>query len=293
MSSTLTRKVAGLVAVAAAAAAVAIAAPAAGASTLSVSTARTLAHRLVVKQRQKRPLLFARLGHAVRHSSQRIDFGYSDRSTDNVLCTARIVVVQSGSSRHADLTGARCNGISSEVLGYESAARRLARYVADHASALRRSLRRYKRSLATCDQVAVPQSRAKDVDLLVAAGGTHALYAPIRSRLDTFSNDLHAVHATNPRLTRGLDAWDKALALVDELPAAAADPCAAVKRWADDNYSSDTAPADFGELKVEQKQLADEVTVLDQTAHYLFERGVLTRPAAAFSPSGLVAIAER
>ena len=79
--------------------------------------------------------------------------------------------------------------------------------------------------------------------------------------------------------------------LFDSLPAAAADPCHAVKKWSDNGFSSDTAPADFGELKVELSQFAAQSRALDQVSKYLDDAGVRPTPARAFAPNGLLALA--
>ena len=101
----------------------------AAASTLTVSQARALAKKIVAKQRKQRSLVFTQLGDPVRKSSSRIDFPYRDRSTSNVLCTARIVVVGNSSSRRADLKDSSCHGIPSDVLAFERASRALAHSV--------------------------------------------------------------------------------------------------------------------------------------------------------------------
>ena len=95
----------------------------------------------------------------------------------------------------------------------------------------------------------------------------------------------------DPDLVRGLKAWDRVLVLFDSLPSAAANPCGAVRTWADNGFSSDTAPADFGELKVELDQVAAQSRVLDQTSKYLDHAGASRGPARAFAPHGLLALA--
>ena len=264
----------------------------AAASTLTVSQARALAKKIVAKQRKQRSLVFTQLGDPVRKSSSRIDFPYRDRSTSNVLCTARIVVVGTSSSRRADLKDSSCHGIPSDVLAFERASRRLAHSVSgDLGKKVRKSRRHYKSSLKQCDSVSVPRSRRGDVHLLVKAGGVWAFYSPLRSRLGSFTTDLHNVDTADPDLVRGVKAWDRVLVLFDSLPAAAANPCGAVKTWANNGFSSDTAPADFGELKVELDQVAAQSRVLDQTSKYLDDAGAFPGPARAFAPNGLLALA--
>ena len=291
--STWTRKVAApLAAVAAVAALSAVGTAEASAATLTVQQARALAQKIVAQQRHKRSLVYTQLGDPIRKSSSKIVFAYRDRSTSNVLCTARIVAVATSSGRRADLKSSQCNGIAGDVLAFERASRSLVHSVRVELGAkVRKSRRHYRSSLAVCDQVSVPRSRRGDVKLLVNAGGVWAFYSPLRSRLGTFSSQIDNVSTGDPNLVRGQKAWDKVLVLFDSLPAAAADPCHAVKKWSDNGFSSDTAPADFGELKVELSQFAAQSRALDQVSKYLDDAGVRPTPARVFAPNGLLALA--
>jgi hypothetical protein len=296
MSSTWTKRVAApIVAVAATLLLVlgASEAAAADSGTLSVKSARKLAQKIVKKQHRERDLIFARLGKPHRRSSKRIDFPYADRSTENVLCVARIVVVQTGSERHADLTGAKCHGIPSEILSYEKITRSLATYVDGHRADVRKSQRDYDKSLATCDGIVVPTGRAKQVDLLLNMGGERAFYAPLRDRLGTFATRLRDVGGEDPSAVRGIDAWDAVLIVFDELDPVLADPCPAIRQWSDDGWTDDTAPVDFDELKVERHELRGETKTLKEVAAYLADAGLRQRIAAAFAPAGLRAIVRR
>ena len=286
MTRTWTRTVAALLVAAATAALLAVGAgTAAASSTLSFSKARHLAERLARQQREKRSLRFTELGHAHRVSSSRIDFRYADRSTDNVLCRATIVVVQTSDSRHADLTDVACHGIPSEVLSYERVTRHMRSDVKDRAGDVSRSVHDYDSSLGRCDGIVVPKKRRSQVDLLFKLGGTRAFYTPLRPALDRFNTALHDVHGEDPRTTRGVDAWDRTLVLLDELPDVTADPCPAVKKWAKHGFSSDSAPADFGRLGVIRKQFGVQEQVLDEVAHHLRDSGVYPKIAAAFTPA--------
>ena len=113
-----------------------------------MSAARHLAHKLEAEQRHKRSLVFTELGSAIRRSSTRIDFPYRDRSKSDVLCTARIVVVQTGSKRSADIKGVHCNGIPSEILSFEQVTRTLSHAVKQAAPDARKSLHEYDKSLS-------------------------------------------------------------------------------------------------------------------------------------------------
>jgi hypothetical protein len=300
MPSTWTRKVAAPVAAIAAAALFAGGSQAAAntpalhqaasGGRLSVHTARTLANRLAAKQRRQRSLVFAEVGRATRRSSSRIDFSYRDRSTSDVLCTARIVVVQTGSSRSADIRGAACKGIASEYLRFEKLSRDLSHSVSDKAGKVQKSLRHYSKSLAKCDNVVVPKSRRKDVAMLIESGGVYAFYRPLRMRLGDYVQSLHDVNAGDPVLVRGVEAWDRTLVLIDALPAASADPCGAVRQWSANGFSSDSAPADFGQLKVLRSDMGTEGGKLDDGAKHLLEEGVVRHAATAFSPKGLLAL---
>jgi hypothetical protein len=290
MPSMWTKKVAApITAAATAAALLAAGGSVAGASetSLSVHQARHLAHKLVVKQRRERSLVFTHLGKPKRRSATRIDFAYADRSTADVLCTARIVVRQTSGSRHAELTGARCHGIPSDVLGYERATRRLAESLPDFDGKVRKSVGRYDRSVADCDYVAVPKNRAKDVDVLMATGFVYAFYNPLRSRLGSFVTALEDVHAGDPTLISGQESWDNFLIIFDELDPATHDPCAAVKEWAANDWSDDSAPADFDELTVERDQLNAEGRNLVRVAKHLAEAGARRRTAVFFAPHAI------
>ena len=294
MRSTWTRKVAApVVAVAVGALLVAGGSQAAASSgTLSVSVARHLAHKLEAKQRRERSLVFIELGKPHRRSSTRIDFPYRDRSTSDVLCTAKIVVVQTGSKRSADLRGAACHGIASEILGFERATRAVKHAVTDAAPDVRKSFDRYDKSLSQCDKVVVPKSRRDDVNLLVRAGGVAAFYLPLTTTLDDYDTALHDVHGHDPSMARGVQAWDKTLVLRDELPPAAAHACRAVRNWAANGFSDSSAPANFDELKVVVHQFKVQSKVLDKTARYLADQGAVAKVARVFAPAGMLALVD-
>jgi hypothetical protein len=289
MPSKWTRKVALPIAAAAAASLVALVAPGASAAsgTLSFHTARHLAQKLEAKQRRERSLRFTQLGHATRRSSQRIDFDYRDRSTSDVLCDAVIVVVQHSDHRAADIRDAHCHGIPSEILLYEDVTRDLRHAAKKRAAEVRNSLVDYDQSLRACDYIVIPRSRVDEVDVLFDTGATRAFYRPLRGKLDDFDQALHDVNGEDPAMKRGVDAWDRTLVLLDELPAATADPCAAVKQWADDGWSDDTAPADFSKLKVVHHQFRVQEKVLNKAAAHLDDEGVVRHVAQTFAPRGL------
>jgi hypothetical protein len=292
MRSTWTRKVALPIAAVAAGALIAAGGSEAAASngSLSVSAARQLAHKLEAKQRRERSLVFIELGKPHRRSANRIDFPYRDRSTSDVLCTARIVVVQTGSKRSADLADVTCKGIPSEILDFEKATRDLRTAVTEAAPEVRKSLHRYDGSLSQCDKVVVPKRHRDEVDLLVRAGGVAAFYAPLRTTLDSFDTALHDVNGFDPSMVRGVKAWDRTLVLVDQLPAAANHACRAVREWAANHFSKDTAPADFEELAVVLHQFRVQSKVLDGTARYLAKQGAVARVAKVFAPAGILAL---
>jgi hypothetical protein len=254
---------------------------------LSVRAARRLARRLEAKQHEQRLLLFTDLGRPRRRSPQRIDFSYRDRSASDVLCRARIVVVQDGDSRRAAFRNVRCNGIASQYLDFEKAARDLGKAVRRRASDVRESIRGYERSFRECDDVVVPRDRRDEFDLLVFAGLDYAFYTPLRDRLGRFVRTLREVRPGDPVLARGVLAWDRILALVDALPAAAADPCAALREWADGGFTDETAPADFDALRVTRRHLYREQRKLYQTVNRLLFKGVLERAASTFTPNDL------
>jgi hypothetical protein len=284
MPSTWTRKVAApIVAVATLALLATGAGPAAAsANVLSVKTARHLAQKLERKQRAERSLKFTHLGHAHRRSSSRIDFPYRDRSTKDVLCNATIVVVQSGSERNADLRDIACHGIPSEILAYEKATRKVRHAARKAKSDVEKSVLDYNRSLGKCDGLVVPRKHRDEVSLLFATGYTRAFYAPLRSALNDFNDALHAVHGQDPRMVRGVDAWDRTLVLLDELPDATKNPCKAVRKWADNDFSQDSAPADFAELRVIHKQFFVQGKILSETAKHLADEGAFPAIAKAF-----------
>jgi hypothetical protein len=273
--------------------------PAAAASgdTLSVKAARKLAHELEAKQREQRSLVFQQLGKAARKSSTRIDFPYRDRSTKDVLCTATIVVtqrgtVQTGRHRSADLRDIHCHGIPSEILAYEDATSALRQWVKSHRQDVQDSLDRYDQALPACDRVAVPKERRSQVNLLIREAQVAAFYRPLRARLDQFVTALHDVNGQDPTMLRGIKAWDRTLVLVDQLPPATAHPCRAIKQWADNGFTDQTAPANFDELKVIRQQLRAQSDILDESAAYLDDQGVLRKVAPVFAPSGILALVD-
>ena len=271
-------------------------AQAATSSTLKTSTARTLAQKLVDQQKRERSLIFAELGKAHRRSATRIDFGYRDRSTDNALCLAQIVVVQtqSGGKTHraADIRNAKCHGIPGFILDVEDLTRALRNDVKAAKPTVLESLDRYDKSLPTCDRVVVPQDRRDEANLLVRAAGVAAFYRPLRVRLGEFDDDLHALETTDPNIERSQNAWERVIVLVDELPPAADHPCRALRTWSDNGFSDDTAPADFGELAVVIQQFKVQYGVLKSVAGYLDDQGVVPRVARAFTPLGLLALVD-
>jgi hypothetical protein len=287
MPSTWTRKVAAPIAAVATVALLVAGAGEAAASGdhLSVTTARHLAQKLANKQRQERSLRFTHLGRPHRRSSSRIDFDYRDRSTKDVLCNATIVVVQTSDSRSADMKDVACDGIPSEILSYEKVTRTMRNRARKALDDVRKSEDDYDKSLDPCQGLVVPKSRRDEVSLLYTIGATRASYAPLRGDLDDFNDALHDVHGQDPRMVRGVDAWDRTLVLFDEFPDATADPCKAVRKWAKNDYSSDSAPADFAELRVIRKQLRVQFKILGETAHHLAEEGAVPKVARAFDAS--------
>jgi hypothetical protein len=291
MPSKWTRKVAApIVAVATLALLAMVAAPAGADAALSVKTARHLAQKLADKQERERSLKFTHLGGAHRVDSNRVDFPYSDRSSKDVLCKATIVVEQTSDRRSADLRGVRCDGIPSEILAYEKVTRKMRHRVRERADDVRDSAEALERSLGKCDKITVPRNRRDEVELLVDLGRTRAFYAPIRGVLDDFNVALHDVHGEDPRMTRGVDAWDRTLVLFDELPNATRRPCNAVARWAEHDFSDDSAPADFDELKVIRQQFKAQEKILNETARHLGDAGAFPAIARAFAPIGLEAL---
>lgn len=266
------------------------AAPAAADSALTFKSARHLAQKLADKQEQKRSLKFARLGHADRVSSNRIDFAYADRSSDDVLCNATIVVEQSGDHRTAELRDVECDGIPGEILAYERITRKMRHRARGQAKAVRQSVDDLERSLGKCDKVVVPRNRRDEVEVIVDLGRTRAFYAPLRATLDKFNIALHDVHGEDPRATRGIDAWDRTLVLIGQLPPATKRPCKAIAKWAENDFSDDSAPADFTQLKVIRQQFGAQEKILNEASDYLGEAGVFPAIARAFAPRGLRAL---
>lgn len=293
MASTWTRTVAAPIAAAVAGMLIAAGGAQAASGTLSVSTARALAHKLEAKQRKQRSLVFTELGKPARRSATRIDFPYRDRSTRNVLCTGRIVVKQSGSHRSAELVDPSCHGIPSEILAFERATRHLRSAVTGAAPDVRASLERYDSSLSRCDDLVVPRDRRADVDLLLRAGGVAAFYRPLRATLDDFDTALHDVNGFDPTMVSGVKAWDKTLVLRDSLPAAANHACRAVRDWAANGFSKDTAPADFDRLAIVMRDFGPQYARLDEVVRYLHRQGAVKKVAAVFSPRGILALIDK
>src|SRR3954469_1772124 len=133
---------------------------ASAATPLKAKDARTLAHKLAVKQVRGRDVVSFHIFGAKRANAGTIAFSYDDRSSDNVYCTAAIVVTKRAKGNRTVYTarfrGQKCKGIPSEVLGVETATRDTVRALRGTTVATADSLKSLESSVKRCRNLAVP-----------------------------------------------------------------------------------------------------------------------------------------
>ncbi|MDQ3935681.1 MAG: hypothetical protein M3340_13735 [Actinomycetota bacterium] len=263
----------------------------AGAATLTESAARKLATKLARATARGRDAQSWYLSQAVKVRRNRVVFVYNERSRDEVFCRARLVVEQSALRRRAFLTDSRCAGIPDEALRIERATKAMIRAAAGQQAEMRRSYRRYLRDLRGCEGLVVPRSRHDEVRWLYDAGELHAIFDPILTHLDGFVTALQDIQPEDPEVLRGVVSWRRLLTVLAALPAETARPCTAVRAWAGNAYSSETAPVDFEELRTALEALRRHNRAILRAAERLSALGFSRSALPGFTPDGLAIFA--
>jgi hypothetical protein len=263
----------------------------AGAAPLEGSDARRLALKLARQTAVERNAQSWQLSQALKVRPSRITFEYRERSRDEVFCKARLVVEQSSTRRRAFLAAARCAAIPAEALAIERATRAMIRSAEGQAPEMQRSHRRYRRDLRGCEGLVVPRSRHDEVRWLYDAGELHAIFDPLLPHLDGFVTALQDIRPEDPELAGGVAAWRRFVTALAALPVETARPCTAVRTWAGNAYSSDTAPVDLEELRLALEALRRDDRRILRTAVRLGALGVSPRILPGFTPDGLAVFA--
>jgi hypothetical protein len=258
---------------------------------LSYRTAKGLAKRLAEKQVRGRHIVSFHLRKTKRVSATRFAFAYDDRTTDNVFCTARLIVSSSTSGRRttirARFSGQSCGGIPTEVLEFEALTRRAQRDLRANTAATVDALDTVKASSRRCRAVGVPGSRTRDAQSLFDIALVEALERPNDAAVGNFVNGLLDVEASNATLASGGAAWADYLATIRALPQVD-DPCAALKTWARSGYAADAAPIDFAAYRALDRRAGLDRRRINRTAAFMALAGVFPNAAIGFTPDGLL-----
>lgn len=257
---------------------------------LTEKTALPIATKLAKQVATKRKVRSWQLSDALSVRPNRVVFMYSDRSRDEVFCTARLVVEQSSSRRNAFLTAPRCRPIPPEALAMERATSALLRAVQGQATDVRSSIRGYEKDIEDCEGLVVPRSRHEEVDLLYEAGQLKAAFDPLLIHLDAFVTRLQEIQPEDPELLRGVVWWRRLVTALAALPEVTERPCDAILTWADTNYSNDTAPVDFPSLVASINGMERQERGILRAASRLSELGISQRIVPGFTPEGLLVI---
>lgn len=258
---------------------------------LNVKDARKLARKLAAKQVSGRNVVSFHVFRAKRTSSNVIAFGYDDRTTANVYCTARIVVTQrvgpKRTVRTARFRGQRCKRIPADVLAVETATRNTVRALRGSEIATADSLSAFEASVKRCHSLAVPAARRAAVSAVLDVALVEALEGPNDSALGEFVNELGAINTTNATLRAAIAGWADFVAAVRSLPSIP-DPCATLQNWAQAGWAADQSPIDMnGYRALNQRAETDQVAIA-KAARYLAASGVFPRTVVQFTPKGLL-----
>jgi hypothetical protein len=295
----MTRKVtltAALLALAASAVATSPAAAAAPAGTsvhaaafkpLTEATARRIALRLARGVARERDVVSWQLSDAIKVRSNRVVFLYGDRNSEDVFCTARVVVEQTSRVRRTILEGGHCAAIPDEALAIEKATKALVRAARVKTATVRKSVRAYERSLEACEGLVVPRGVQEEAGLLLVAGRYTAFVDPLSAQIDSFVTALQDIQPTDATLVRGVVGWTKLKQLVDALPRAVQDGCGALRQWAANAYTRDSAPVDFESLAASMASLRRQERTIARADERLARLGVTPTAVLGFDPAGL------
>lgn len=258
---------------------------------LSVGTAKALAKELAQKQVRGRDVISFHLLRPRRLSATRFAFLYDDRTTDNVYCTARVIVssVTRGrtTSISARFAGQRCAGIPAAVLKFEAITRRAQRNLRAHTRATLDALAVVKRSAKRCRALKVPRSKARDAQALFDIALVEALERPNDGALGGFVKRLLDANVANPRLAAGAGSWEDYLAVVRSLPAVD-DPCGALKAWKRAGFKAADAPIDFAAYRALARRAQADQRSIVRAARLMAARGAFPNAAVGFTTDGML-----
>ncbi len=257
---------------------------------LTEKTARPLATKLARQVAERRNARSWHLSEALSVRRNRVVFMYSERTRQEVFCTARLVVEQSSTRRRAFISAPECTPIPTEALAMERATSALIRAVQGQAADVRRSVRGYEKDLDRCEGLVVPRSRHEEVEALYQAGQIHAAFDPLLVHLDAFVTRLQEIQPEDAELVKGVIWWQRLVTAIDVLPDVTARPCEAVLNWGETNYSTETAPVDFPSLIASLNAMERQERGIIRAAARLEELGVSPRIVPGFVPEGLLVL---
>jgi hypothetical protein len=270
---------------------VSVGAASAEARALSNRTARELAKQLAEKQVRGRDVISFHLRGPRRLSATRVVFLYDDRSTDNVYCTARLIVssVTRGrtTSISARFAGQHCSGIPAAVLKFEAITRRAQRDLRANTGATLDALAAVKRSTRRCRAVKVPAFKAREADALFQIALVEALERPNDAALGGFVQRLRGANVANARLAAGARAWEEYLAVVRSLPTVD-DPCGALKAWKRAGFRAADAPIDFAAYRSLVRRSDADQRAIVRAARLMAARGAFPNAALGFTTDGML-----
>lgn len=260
---------------------------------LRYRTAKKLAVELAKKQISDRDVVSYHVFDAERMTRNAIVFSYDDRTSDDVFCTAVLVVRQRETSADGDVRisarfrGQECAKVPDDALAVEAATRSAVRALGASEDETFASLRRVTRSLRRCEDLDFPRNRRAHVNAIIDIAVVKALVTPNDAALGDFVTALDGIDTANSILRRGIGAWADWVAVVRSLPEIT-DPCATLRRWARADWSSSAAPIVLAEYReLDERSGADE-RVIRRASRHLAEVGVFRRLALAFRPNRLL-----
>ena len=265
----------------------------ASAQTLSFDRATRLAKRLAMRQVGSRDIVAYHISRPRRVSRRTVLFLYDDRSRDNQFCTGRIVVRRFERRRghvvRARFIGARCRRIPSEALRFEALTREAVRAVRARQGDLAASLGAWEEGVEDCENLRVPRNRGADATLITSASFASAAYDPIDAELERFVVGLEGVPSDDPVLVAATASWRDWLSIIRALPELPSGGCPALRQWAANGWTPETAPVDLPALRASDDQVAIEERVLLRASQRLVSVGVFPQTAVQFTPDGLLA----
>ncbi len=266
---------------------------AAQSESLRYRTAKKLAVELAKKQVADRDIVSYHVYDAERMSRNAIVFSYDDRTTNDVFCTAVLVVRQRRTSADGDrrvtarFRGQECAKIPADALAVEAATRSAVRALRGSEAETLASLRRVTRSLRRCRDLDFPRNRRAHVNAIVDIAVVRALVGPNDASLGDFVAALDSVDTANQVLRRGIGGWADWLAVVRSLPPIT-DPCATLRRWAQADWAASEAPIDLAAYRSLDERSNADSRAIRRASRYLAEVGVFPRLARAFTPDVLL-----